>query len=71
MTLSNILFIGMDVHKKSIVISLANDDRKSSWLTPLILLCISFPYALAEVGESFGVSYVTVSRALKCLEGGA
>ena len=27
MTQSNILFIGMDVHKESIVISLADDDR--------------------------------------------
>ena len=27
MTQSNILFIGMDVHKESIVISLAEDDR--------------------------------------------
>jgi len=27
MTNSNILFIGMDVHKESIVISLADDDR--------------------------------------------
>ncbi len=29
MTQSNILFIGMDVHKESIVISLADDDRGS------------------------------------------
>jgi hypothetical protein len=27
MTQSNILFIGMDVHKESIVVSLADDDR--------------------------------------------
>ena len=27
MTQSNILFIGMDVHKESVVISLADDDR--------------------------------------------
>ena len=27
MTQTNILFIGMDVHKESIVISLADDDR--------------------------------------------
>ena len=27
MTQSNILFVGMDVHKESIVISLADDDR--------------------------------------------
>ncbi len=27
MTQSNILFIGMDVYKESIVISLADDDR--------------------------------------------
>ncbi len=27
MTQSNILFIGMDVHKQSIVVSLADDDR--------------------------------------------
>ncbi len=27
MTQSNILFIGMDVHKDSVVVSLADDDR--------------------------------------------